>query len=238
MAKSRQTSAEKSTFIEVEAGKLMMDTAVDWLRRIHGSSSSAMLSMEPSDRRRVGNLATDLAERGIEVWRGLLDLQRRYDPELISLAGGGTFRAANAGEELAVTKGAVFADLKKTGNTYTCELQFSLANRSRTYADIVLPRAVLLVRADEGDRLLCEVKAAPSAPVLGPGEQLQIKLTLTAHSAPAADLNPPSRYHTVLAIRSRGPWAVDLPVEITYSGASPQPDAQPDPNSAAPATAE
>lgn len=236
MVKSRQTSAEKSTFIEVEAGKLMMDTAVDWLRRIHCGSSSAMLSMEPSDRRRVGNLATDLAERGIEVWRGLLDLQRRYDPELISLAGGGTFRAANAGEELAVTKGSVFAELKRTGRSYTCEIRFSLANRSRTYADIVLPRAVLLVRADELDRMLCEVTASPSAPVLGPGEQIEIALTLTAHGAPACAEHT-SRYHTVLAIRSRGPWAVDLPVEITHKPHSVE-ATQPEPSPAAPSTAQ
>jgi hypothetical protein len=209
-----RTQAARGARLEDELRNLMLDSTVGWLRHLHNLAGEAIPggpSAGPSDRRRVGNLAVDLAEKGVEVWRGLLDVQRRYDGELLNLAGGGTFRAAAAGEELAVTSGTLRSDWSSD----KANLKLRLQNRSRSWVDLVLPTAVLVERGDGGDRALLDVEASPAAPVLGPGDELEIELTLTGGPLSVTKDQQASRYHGTLRVDSRGPLRLELPMELT-----------------------
>ena len=198
-----------------EVRDLAMDTTVAWLRHLHelaGEGLPGGPSAGPSDRRTVGNLAMELAERGVELWRGLLDVQRRFSPELLHVAGGGALRAAAAGEELVAVEGAL--RLKLQGSKVEATLH--LHNRSRAWVDVLLPTTLLLTRHDALDRVLLDVTAVPAAPVLGPGDALEVEITLTAPTPPARDV-PNPRFYGELRVDSRGPLRVALPVELTIA---------------------
>jgi hypothetical protein len=206
----RRTQAARGSRLEDEVRNLALDSTVSWLRALHRLAGEALPggpSSGPSDQRKIGNIAVDLAEKGVEVWRGLLDVQQRYDGELFHLAGGGAFRAAAAGEELAVVSGT----LRAKWDTDKAQVEITLQNRSRTWLDLVLPTSVLFEAADCLDRVLLDVTANPAAPVLGPGDQITVKLSFGG----SQPMKAPSRYHGVVRIDSRGPFRLELPMELT-----------------------
>lgn len=218
MSKHRSSQATRGANLEGEVRNLALDTTVSWLRMLHQLAGEALpggASGGPSDKKKIGNLAVDLAEKGVEVWRGLLDVQRRYDGELFNLAGGGTFRAAAAGEELAVVSGTLRPEGTSKGTVKPTSV--TLHNRSRTWLEIVFPKAILVEKADGSDKLLLDVVATPAAPVLGPGDLLEVVIMLRVGDSPKPDSLEAGRYHGTLCIDSRGPFRLELPLELTVT---------------------
>lgn len=205
----------------VQAAKMRheMNLGVDALRAWRESRGV------DGDPGRVANLGFDLAELGVRGWRDLMQLQRRYEPEMLAAWTTPGLPWMDPTAELYADQAIVTWEAKrKSGNGTelgtSAAFSLTLENRSQGYVDLVFPRTLAFLRADDDDRLVVEVSCSPAAPILGPGDRLTLELTLKTDGAIVASVNgssDPVVYLGTLCLRTRGALRVDLPARLTVT---------------------
>ncbi len=204
----------------VQAAKVRheMNLGVDALKAWRASRG---VSGEPV---RLANLSFDLAELGVRGWRDLLATQRRYEPEMAAawsmpgvpwLDPTAELRSATALLMVATAQekstGALREDVKG---------KLKIENRSHGYVDLVLPRTLELVRADLLDRVVVEVAVSPAAPILGPGDEVELTITLSTKDRVVQKTTATEVFYGTLKVGSRGGICTDVPVALEVSKAT------------------
>ncbi len=175
---------------------------------------------------RLANLSFDLAELGVRGWRDLLATQRRYEPEMAAAWSMPGVPWLDPTAELRSNE----ALLKFSAVRYNTESAFhiledvkqqlTLENRSHGYVDLVLPRTLELVRADGLDRVVVAVAVSPAAPILGPGDDVALTITLGTKNQVIQGSDSTSVYYGTLKVGSRGGICTGVPVALEVSKAT------------------
>lgn len=166
---------------------------------------------------RLRNLSFELAEAGVYGWRDLLQVQKRFQPELTSAQMGPGLAWLDPTAELVPNKPIVY--LTPTPETAEGTAfggdTFVIENRSSSVVELILPRALELERSDSEDKVFIEVGFSPALPVLSPGDQVEVEFTATVPANTFDTSAGRQRYLGRLNIGSRVGLQVQLLVQLT-----------------------